>query len=78
MQSLDTNDSVNGGVAVYPPSLQVLEICLEALTAADRASDTSQHKENAVEDLEPIPNVKDTHQILELQHLLSSAPDISL
>lgn len=62
VQSLDTNGFVNGGVAVDPPSLQVLEICLETLTAADRTLDTSQHEVDTVEALEPIPSVKDTQQ----------------
>jgi hypothetical protein len=35
VQSLDSNGSVNGGVAVDPPSIEVLETCLEALTVAN-------------------------------------------
>jgi hypothetical protein len=33
--SLDTDRSVNGGVSLNPPSIDVLETCLEALTVAD-------------------------------------------
>jgi hypothetical protein len=35
VQSLDSDGSVNGGVAVNPPSIEVLETCLEALTVAN-------------------------------------------
>ncbi|KAF1920995.1 hypothetical protein BDU57DRAFT_534707 [Ampelomyces quisqualis] len=75
--SLDTNGSVNGGVPVDPPSLQVLEICLEALTAADRTSDPRQHETDAVETADPIPDVKNTHQSLEAHELISSTPDVN-
>jgi hypothetical protein len=33
--SLNTNGSMNGGVPLNPPSIDVLETCLEALTVAD-------------------------------------------
>jgi hypothetical protein len=77
VQSLDTNGSVNGGVAVDPPSLQVLEICLEALTAADRASDPTLDEIDTVEPADSVPDVNDTHHIPDSQDLKSSIPNIS-
>lgn len=53
VQSLDTNGSVNGGVSVEPPSIDILEICLEALTKAERASNSASQDKVAVDSVEP-------------------------
>lgn len=45
VRSLDTNGSVSGGVPVEPPSIDILEICLEALTKAERASKPASQDE---------------------------------
>jgi len=48
--SLDTNGSVNGGVAINAPAIEVLETCLEALTTSDDNLDASIYH-----DAPPIP-----------------------
>jgi hypothetical protein len=43
--SLDTNGSVNGGISINAPTIEVLETCLEALTTADDKLDSSVYHE---------------------------------
>jgi hypothetical protein len=47
VRSLDSNGSVNGGVSIKPPSIEVLETCLEALTVAADALDPPSHDRKA-------------------------------
>jgi hypothetical protein len=53
VQSLDTNGSVNGGVLVSPPTLETLETCLEALTAADRALNIVENLRDSIDTTGP-------------------------
>jgi hypothetical protein len=49
VQSLDSNGSANGGVSVEPPSIEVLETCLEALTAAAGTLDPIDHRRASID-----------------------------
>jgi hypothetical protein len=60
VRSLDTNGSVAGGISVEPPSIKVLEICLEALTDADRVTKSIIEHEDATNTTENTPNITDT------------------
>lgn len=63
VQSLDSNGSINGGVAVNPPSIEVLETCLEALTVTNGKLEYIIQDEANAETMEPttqaIPNEPD-------------------
>jgi hypothetical protein len=60
VRSLDTNGSVNGGISVEPPSIKVLEICLEALTVADRVSKSIIDHGNSTDIAESMPSSTNT------------------
>jgi hypothetical protein len=47
VRSLDSNGSVNGGVSIESPSIEVLETCLEALTVAADTLDPPTHDRKA-------------------------------
>jgi hypothetical protein len=60
VRSLDTNGSVNGGISVEPPTIKVLEICLEALTVADRVSKSIIEHGNPTDIAESMPSSTNT------------------
>jgi hypothetical protein len=49
VRSLDSNGSVNGGVSVEPPSIEVLETCLEALTATASTLESIHHRRASID-----------------------------
>jgi hypothetical protein len=49
VRSLDSNGSVNGGVNIEPPSIEVLETCLEALTVAADTLGPTHHRRASIE-----------------------------
>ncbi|KAH3973261.1 hypothetical protein HBI26_188880 [Parastagonospora nodorum] len=81
--SLDTNGSVNGGVSINAPTIEVLEPCLEALTTADDKLDSSiYHEANTslaapthTSDQEPDVLTKDTQSQSPSPYTSNQDPD---
>jgi hypothetical protein len=49
VRSLDSNGSVNGGVSVEPPSIEVLETCLETLATTARTLDSIHRRRASID-----------------------------